>query len=132
MSTPTTKKTNKPAADTEAKQPKARMSALEVALARRAEFPHLPFPPGLLRFADLQASRIVTNFTQLKFLIEEMGFPPGREANFEARVAAAIAAIAKPTGTVLARGIAHMFRQEPEREWRDHIEAVADTWENDT
>jgi hypothetical protein len=49
-----------------------------------------------------------------------------REAGFEAQVATAIAAIEKPTDTVLATGIESMFRQEPERQWRDHIEAVAD------
>jgi hypothetical protein len=66
------------AADTETKQPKARMTALEAALARRAEYPERLFPPGLLRFADLQASGIVKNLTQLKFLITDEGFPRGR------------------------------------------------------
>jgi len=48
-----------------------------------------------------------------------------REAGFENQVAAAIAAIEKPSPADLAEGIRHLFRQEPDREWRDHIEAIA-------
>jgi hypothetical protein len=48
-----------------------------------------------------------------------------REAGFEAQAAAAIGAIEKPTAAVLAKGIKQLFKQEPEREWRDHIEAIA-------
>ena len=49
-----------------------------------------------------------------------------READLEAQVAAAVAAIDLPDGEVLARDIEQLFEQEPEREWRDHIEEVAD------
>jgi hypothetical protein len=48
-----------------------------------------------------------------------------REAGFEDQVAAAIGAIKKPTTAVLAKGIEQMFKSEPDREWRDHIEAIA-------
>ena len=48
-----------------------------------------------------------------------------REAGFENQVAAAIAAIEKPDGAVLAEGIKDLFKQEPDREWRDHIETEA-------
>jgi hypothetical protein len=48
-----------------------------------------------------------------------------REAGIEHQVATAIAAIEKPSAAVLAEGIRDLFRQEPDREWRDHIEAIA-------
>jgi Topoisomerase 6 subunit A/Spo11, Toprim domain len=48
-----------------------------------------------------------------------------RDAGLEAQVAAAIAAVAKPTAAELASGIRAMFEQEPEREWRDHIRRIA-------
>jgi hypothetical protein len=48
-----------------------------------------------------------------------------REAGIENQVATAIAAIEKPSPAVLAEGIRHLFLQEPDREWRDHIEAIA-------
>ena len=48
-----------------------------------------------------------------------------REAGFENQVATAIAAIEKPDGAVLAEGIKDLFKQEPDCEWRDHIEAEA-------
>jgi hypothetical protein len=47
------------------------------------------------------------------------------EAGFENQVTAAIAEIEKPTSAVLAEGIRSLFQQEPERQWRDHVEAVA-------
>jgi hypothetical protein len=50
-----------------------------------------------------------------------------REAGFENQAAAAIAAIRKPTPAVLAEGIEALFEREPDREWRDHIEAIAIT-----
>ena len=37
----------------------------------------------------------------------------------------AIAAIKKPSGATLAKGIKRLFKREPDREWRDHIEAIA-------
>ena len=50
-----------------------------------------------------------------------------REAGLDDQVAEAIAAIEKPTGAVLAEEIEHLFEREPDREWRDHIETIADT-----
>ena len=49
-----------------------------------------------------------------------------REAGFEARVTAAIAAVSLPDGASLRDGIAKLFEDEPEAAWRDHIEAIAD------
>jgi len=48
-----------------------------------------------------------------------------REAALDEQVAAAVAAIEKPAVTVLTEGITQLFKQEPDREWRDHIEEVA-------
>jgi hypothetical protein len=48
-----------------------------------------------------------------------------REAGFEDQVAAAIAAINKPPAADLQAGIKHLFEQDPDREWRDHIEEIA-------
>jgi hypothetical protein len=48
-----------------------------------------------------------------------------REAGFEERVAEAIAATEKPTPAALTEGVLELFEREPDREWRDHIEAVA-------
>jgi hypothetical protein len=47
-----------------------------------------------------------------------------RKAGLEHQVAAAVAATKKPTAAKLAEGIARMFKSQPEREWRDHIEAI--------
>jgi hypothetical protein len=48
-----------------------------------------------------------------------------REAGFEDQVAKAVAAIKKPSGAALAKGVRRLFKQEPDREWRDAIEAEA-------
>jgi hypothetical protein len=48
-----------------------------------------------------------------------------REARFEDRVAKAIAAIKKPAPATLAKGTKALFKREPARDWRAHIEAVA-------
>jgi hypothetical protein len=48
-----------------------------------------------------------------------------REANIDARVASAIAAIEKPGAATLADGIRELFESAPESEWRDYIEVVA-------
>jgi hypothetical protein len=48
-----------------------------------------------------------------------------REAGFEDQVADAIAAIKMPTGAALTKGVKRTFRQDPNRDWRGHIEAVA-------
>jgi hypothetical protein len=49
-----------------------------------------------------------------------------REAGFEEQVADAIAAIETPTAAALVKGIKKLFKQESDREWRDHIETVAE------
>jgi hypothetical protein len=49
-----------------------------------------------------------------------------REANADAQIAAAIAAIATPDGGTLATGIVQLFEATPDAQWRDHIESVAD------
>jgi hypothetical protein len=48
-----------------------------------------------------------------------------REARLDDQVAAAVAAIEMPTVDALTEGIRQLFEQEPNSEWRDHIEAVA-------
>ena len=48
------------------------------------------------------------------------------EAGLEAQVAAAMAALYLPDGDDLRRGVAEMFEDDPETDWRAHIEAVAD------
>jgi hypothetical protein len=48
-----------------------------------------------------------------------------REAGFEDQVADAVAAIKKPSATILAKGIKDLFQRSPEQEWRASIEAVA-------
>jgi hypothetical protein len=48
-----------------------------------------------------------------------------REAGLERRVAATIAAIKTPKAATLAKEIKRLFKREPDREWRDHIEAAA-------
>jgi hypothetical protein len=48
-----------------------------------------------------------------------------REAGFEDQVADAIAAIKTPSAAALTKGIKQMFKSKPDREWRDHIEAIA-------
>jgi Topoisomerase 6 subunit A/Spo11, Toprim domain len=48
-----------------------------------------------------------------------------REARLDKQVAATIAAIQPPDGKKLAHDIAMMFKQQPDAEWHDHIEAEA-------
>jgi hypothetical protein len=48
-----------------------------------------------------------------------------REAHFEDRVAEAITAIKMPSGVVLAKSIKRLFKQAPERQWRDAVETEA-------
>jgi Topoisomerase 6 subunit A/Spo11, Toprim domain len=48
-----------------------------------------------------------------------------RDANIEAQVAAALAEIEMPDAVTLADGIERLFGEQPDAEWRDHIEAVA-------
>jgi hypothetical protein len=48
-----------------------------------------------------------------------------REARIDDQVTEAVAKIKTPDGAKLARDIAKMFKQEPDAEWRAHIEEVA-------
>jgi hypothetical protein len=48
-----------------------------------------------------------------------------REAGLEDQVKTAIRAIKKPTATALAEGVMQSFKQKPDRQWRDHIQAEA-------
>ena len=49
-----------------------------------------------------------------------------REANLDSQVAEAVAALDLPDGETLKRGVAEMFEDNPETDWRAHIEAVVD------
>ena len=48
-----------------------------------------------------------------------------REAGLDRRVHTAIRKLKTPTPTALAQGIRQSFKQQRDREWRDHIEAEA-------
>jgi hypothetical protein len=48
------------------------------------------------------------------------------EVGLDERVAAAMAALSLPDGDDLRRGVAEMFDDNPETDWRAHIEAVVD------
>ena len=50
-----------------------------------------------------------------------------REARLDDQVAAAVAAIEpkKPGGAELAKGVERLFKREQDRQWRDHVDAVA-------
>ncbi len=48
-----------------------------------------------------------------------------REAGLDDQVKAAVAAIKPPTAAALIKDIKRLFKTEPERDWRSHIEAVA-------
>ena len=49
-----------------------------------------------------------------------------READFEGQVSKALKVIKRPSAAALAKGVKQMFEREADREWRDHIEAVAE------
>jgi hypothetical protein len=55
---------------------------------------------------------------------ERRGF--AAESGYEQRVINALVAIKPPTAATLHKGVAGLFKREPERAWRDHIEAVAE------
>ena len=50
-----------------------------------------------------------------------------REASLDDQVVAAVAAIEpkKPGGAELAKGVERLFKREQDRQWRDHVDAVA-------
>jgi len=49
-----------------------------------------------------------------------------REAGYEDQVAKALVAIERPPAADLSAGIEQLFEEDPERQWRDHIDAAAD------
>jgi hypothetical protein len=55
-----------------------------------------------------------------------------REANLEGQVSETIAATKTPDAAKLARDIKRLFKQQPDAEWRNHIEAVARRRPNST
>ncbi len=48
-----------------------------------------------------------------------------REARLDDQVTAAVKATKSPRVTALIKGIKELFKAEPDRAWRDHIEAAA-------
>jgi hypothetical protein len=48
-----------------------------------------------------------------------------REAGIDDQIAAGIAAIEMPGPDAIEGGIRALFQAEPQREWRDHVEAIA-------
>ena len=76
-------------------------------------------PPGEVLEADLMArveEKVRTEITE-RIL---------REAGLDAQVDATVAALDLPDGAELARGITQLFEDQPDAEWRDHVEAVAE------
>jgi hypothetical protein len=53
-----------------------------------------------------------------------------READLDGRVADAMAKTETREAATLEEDIRQLFKQEPEREWRDHIEAVVANLKN--
>ena len=49
-----------------------------------------------------------------------------REAGLEEQVAAALAAINRPSAAELTAGIKQLFAHQPSSEWRKHVEVTAD------
>jgi hypothetical protein len=49
-----------------------------------------------------------------------------REAGLEDRIKTALAVIEKPSAAALAEGIVTSFEEQPDRQWRNHVEDVAD------
>ena len=48
-----------------------------------------------------------------------------REAGFEQQVDIAVAAVDRPDGQELTKGVKDLFDQDQARSWRDHIETAA-------
>ena len=55
-----------------------------------------------------------------------------REGNFEGRVSETLASIKTPKAATLTEGVKELFKREPERAWRDHIETVATELKTET
>jgi hypothetical protein len=47
-----------------------------------------------------------------------------READLQRQITKALRKIKRPSGTALTNGIGQLFKRSPEKEWRDHVEAV--------
>ena len=46
--------------------------------------------------------------------------------SFDRQIEEEIAAIERPTGATLAKGIGKLFRRLPQSEWRDHVASVVE------
>jgi hypothetical protein len=84
--------------------------------AKLAEYDKLIPPPQVLEdeLAERIASKVRDDVTK-RIL---------REANVDAQVAAALAAIEMPDAAALIEGIEQLFDESPDAEWRDYIETV--------
>jgi hypothetical protein len=47
-----------------------------------------------------------------------------REAEVEKQIVAALATIERPSAANLTDGIERLFKSDPERQWRDHVETM--------
>ena len=47
-----------------------------------------------------------------------------READLQGQITKALRKIKRPSGIALTNGIRQLFKRSPEKEWRDHVEAV--------
>ena len=47
-----------------------------------------------------------------------------READLQGQITKALRKFKRPSGTALTNGIRQLFKRSPEKEWRDHVEAV--------
>jgi hypothetical protein len=55
-----------------------------------------------------------------------------REAGAEDQIRAALVAIRRPDAAALQAGIEQLFERQPESEWRDHVETIADALSSGT
>jgi hypothetical protein len=82
-------------------------------------------PPGdvLVKEFDDRITSVIRKETADRIL---------REAGFEDQVAAAVAAVERPTADALADIIQQGFERAPETQWRDHINEVVNNTDRDT
>jgi hypothetical protein len=74
-------------------------------------------PPDEVISAELEQELVVSVREQVTARIL-------REANAEAQIAAALAAIERPDAETMRGGIEALFVDEPEAEWRKHVRDV--------